>query len=213
MSSGSTAGRRKRAAPNTQHTSSDVPVDPQLRNAQAAGVLLISQAQQSMADRQAARPIDPPRTTVSPEEVATAVATCMLVQMPQGSDAKVSVSTEALEALVQEIADAALVTLAAGWTRVVAQETARREAAAAHDEQQRDVGGQWNQRSRAVAVLGAPGMGYGANVLPYLRRSVEGLAVHATSRELGGACRRRRRWPPEVMKVLFRSRRCVWGSD
>ena len=204
----SAAGRRKRAAPNTktQHAPNDVPVDPQLRNAHAAGVLLISQAQESMAALHAARPIDPPRTTISPEEVATAVAARMLSQMSPGSAAQESVSSEALEALVQEIADAALVTLAAGWTRVVAQETARREAAAARHEQQRDVGAQWNQRSRAVAVLGAPGMGYGENVLPYLRRSSEGLAVHATSRELGGACRRRRRWPPEVMDVLFRSR-------
>jgi hypothetical protein len=166
-----------------------------------------------MADRQAARPIDPPRTTISPEEVATAVATCMLVQMPQGSDAKESVPTEALEALVQEIADAALITLAAGWTRVVAQETARREAAAARHEQQRDVGAQWNQRSRAVAVLGAPGMGYGENVLPYLRRSVEGLAVHATSRELGGACRRRRRWPQEVLGILICKKIYALGTD
>ena len=200
MSSGSTAGRRKRAAPNTKtkHAPS-LDVDSQARNAQAAGVLLISQARESMTACQATRPIDPPRTTISPEELATAVAAYMRSQMPPGSAAKVSVSAEALEALVQEIADAALVTLAAGWTRVLAQETARREAAAAHDEQQRDVGAQWNQRSRAVAVLGAPGMGYGANVLPYLRRSLEGRAVHATSRELGGACRRRRKWPPEVL--------------
>ena len=213
MSSGSTAGRRKRAAPKTQHTTESIPIEPQLRNAHVAGVLLISQAQQSMADRKAARPIDPPRTTISPEEVATAVAACMRSKMPPGSAAKESVPTEALEALVQEIADAALITLAAGWTRVVAQETARREAAAAHDEQQRAVGAQWNQRSRAVAVLGAPGMGYGENVLPYLRRSSEGLAVHATSRELGGACRRRRRWPQEVMGVLICMRRCALGTD
>jgi hypothetical protein len=121
----SAAGRRKRAAPKTQHAPESVPVDPQLHNTKAAGVLLISQAQES-----------------------------------------------------------------------------RREAVVAHHEQQRDVGAQWNRRSRAVAVLGAPGMGYGENVLPYLRRSSEGLAVHATSRELGGACRRRRKWPPEVMNVL-----------
>jgi hypothetical protein len=120
----STSGRRKRAAPRAQHTP-DVPVDHLVRNAQVAGVLLISQAQESM--------------------------------------------------------------------------TARREAEAAHHEQQREMGAQWNRRSRAVAVLGAPGMGFGENVLPYLRRSVEGLAVHATSRELGGACRRRRKWPPEVL--------------
>jgi hypothetical protein len=49
------------------------------------------------------------------------------------------VPTAALEALVQEVADAALVTLTVGWARVVAQETARRESAAAHNEQQQDV--------------------------------------------------------------------------
>jgi hypothetical protein len=134
----------------------------------------------------------------------------MRAQMPPGYATKESVPTEALEALVQEIADAALVTLNAGWTCVVAQETARREAAAVHHEQQRDVGAQWNHRSRAVAVLGAPGMGYGENVLPYLRRSVEGLAVHATSRELGGACHRRRKWPQEVLAFVDGLKRCVF---
>jgi hypothetical protein len=201
MSSGSTACRRKRAVPKTRFTPS-LDVDSQARNTQAAGVLLISQAQESVAARRAARPIDPPRTSISPEEVATAVAARMRSQLPPGSATRQLVSTEALEALVQEIADAALVTFNTGWARVVTQETARRAAAAAHLEQQRDVGAQWNRRLRAVAVLGAPGMGYGENVLPYLRRSVEGLAVHATSRELGGACRRRRKWPPEVMNVL-----------
>ncbi len=195
----STAGRRKRAAPKTQHALESISLNPQVRNAHAAGILLISQAQESMTARRAARIIDPPRTTVSPEKVATAVAARMRAQMPPGSAAEESVPTEALETLVQKIADAALVTLNAGWTRVVAHETARREAVAAHHEQQRDAGAQWNQRSRAVAVLGAPGMGFGENVLPYLRRSVEGRAVHATSRELGGACRRRRQWPPEVV--------------
>ncbi len=134
-----------------------------------------------------------------------AVAAHMRTQLPPSADTRESVPTAALEALVQEVADAAVVTLTACWTRVVAQETARREAAAAHSEQQRDVGAKWNQRSRPVAVLGAPGMGYGENVLPYLRRSVEGVALHATSRELRGACRRRRRrrrWPQEVCKCV-----------
>ena len=151
-----------------------------------------------MALREAARPIDPPLTTISVKEVTTAVATCMRSQLPPDADTQESVPTAALEALVQEVADAALVTLTAGWTRVVAHETARREAAAAHNEQQREVGAKWNHRARPVAVLGAPGMGYGENVLPYLRRSVEGVALHATSRELRGACRGRLRWPPEV---------------
>jgi hypothetical protein len=184
MSSTAAVGRRKRTAPTALHVSF-IPVDPQKRAAHAAGVLLISQAQECMGALHAARPIDPPLTAISPEEMATAVAARMCAQMPSGCVTKESAPTEALEALVQEIADATLVTLNAGWPRVVAQETARREAAAALHKQQRDVGAQWNHRSRAVAVLGAPGMGYGENVLPYLRRSVEGLAVHATSRELG----------------------------
>jgi hypothetical protein len=211
----SAAGRRKRAAPKVDSPPAPAPVvvampeDPLLRAAQAAGVLLITQAQESMAQREAARPVDPPLTTISANEVTTAVATRMRTQLPPGSsDTLESVPTAALEALVQEVADAALVTLTAGWARVVALETARREAAAAHNEQQRDVGGKWNQRSRPVAVLGAPGMGYGENVLPYLRRSVEGVAVHATSRELRGACRRRRRWPAEVFKRAM-SRTCT----
>jgi hypothetical protein len=206
------AGRRKRAAPKVDVPLALVPVpvvvviavpeDPLLRAAQAAGVLLISQAQESMAQREAARPIDPPLTTISANEVTTAVATRMRTQLPPGSTTQQSVSTAALEALVQEAADAALVTLTAGWARVVAHETARRESAAAHNEQQRDVGAKWNLRSRPVAVMGAPGMGYGENVLPYLRRSVEGVAMHATSRELRGACRRRRRWPAEVCEQV-----------
>jgi hypothetical protein len=210
----SAAGRRKRAAPKVDSPPAPapapvvvVPDDPLLRAAQAAGVLLISQAQESMAQREEARPIDPPLTTISANEVTTAVATRMRMQLPLGSsDTLESVPTAALEALVQEVADAALVTLTAGWARVVAHETARRDAAVAHNEQQRDVGAKWNQRSRPVAVMGAPGMGYGENVLPYLRRSVEGVAVHATSRELRGACRRRRRWPPDVWRrVLLRT--------
>jgi hypothetical protein len=201
----SSATGRKRAAPKVQHVPAPVvvvPEDPHLRAAQAAGVLLISQAQESMAQREAARSIDPPLTTISANQVVTAVATRMRKRLSPDADTRELVPTAALEALVQEVADAALVSFTADWTRVVAQETARREAAAAHNEQQRDVGAKWNNRSRPVAVLGAPGMGYGENVLPYLRRSVEGVALHATSRELRGACRRRHRWPPEVCQCV-----------
>ena len=134
----SAAGRRKRAAPKVDVPPAPAPIpvsvvvavpeDPLLRAAQAAGVLLISQAQESMAQREAARPIDPPLTTISPAQVTTAVATYMRSQLPPGADTQESVPTTALEALVQEVADAALITLTAGWARVVAQETARREA-------------------------------------------------------------------------------------
>jgi hypothetical protein len=99
----------------------------------------------------------------------------MRTQLPPDADTQESVPTAVLEALVQAVADAAVVTLTAGWARVVAQETARREAAAAHNKQHRHVRAKWNHRSRPVALMGAPGMGYGQNVLPYLRRSVEGV--------------------------------------
>ncbi len=68
----SSAAGRKRAAPKVDSPPAPapapapapvviVPDDPLLRAAQAAGVLLISQAQQeSMAQREEARPIDPP---------------------------------------------------------------------------------------------------------------------------------------------------------
>ena len=95
---------------------------------------------------------------------------------------------------MQEIADATSthVMITTGWTRMVAQAIARREALAVHRKQQRDAGAKWNQRSHPVAVLGAPEMGFGENVLPYLRRSVEGVAIRCTSRELAAACCRRR---------------------
>jgi hypothetical protein len=52
------------------------------------------------------------------------------------------------------------------------------------------VAAAWNNRSRAVAVLGSSGLGWGVNVLPYLRPSVEGRAMHATSQEIRVAVRR-----------------------
>ena len=82
-----------------------------------------------------------------------------------------------------------------------------------NEEQRRDVGAQWNLRSRPVAVLGSPSMGCGRHVLPFLRRSVEGRALHATSRELSGACRQSR-WAREVLhSVCGALWRCwVWGA-
>jgi hypothetical protein len=148
----SSAAGRKRAAPKVDVPPVPVsvvvavrmPNDPLLRAAQAVGVLLISQAQESMAQRERAQPIDPPLTTISANEVTTVVAARMRTQLPPGADTLESVPTAALEALVQEVADAALVTLTAGWVRVVAHETTRRVAAAAHNEQQWDVGARWN---------------------------------------------------------------------
>ena len=215
----SSAARRKRAAPKARPQIQPQP-QPQPRAA-LSSVLTIAQAQDAAADRDAARPIDPPLTSVSPDEVVTAATTRMRAHLPQrlpdsddASTTREAIPTAALAALVHDVAAAALDALTAGWTRVVAQERARRTAAAAHNEQQRDVGAQWNLRSRVVAVLGAPCMGCGRHVLPFLRRSVEGRAVHATSRELGGACRQSR-WAREVLlhSVCGASWRCwVWGA-
>jgi hypothetical protein len=59
------------------------------------------------------------------------------------------------------------------------------------------VAAAWNHQSRAVAVLGSSGLGWGVHVLPYLRPSVEGRAMHATSQAIRVAVRRTR-WPHEV---------------
>ena len=59
------------------------------------------------------------------------------------------------------------------------------------------VAAAWNHQSRAVAVLGSSGLGWGVHVLPYLRPSVEGQAMHATSQEIRVAVRRTR-WFYEV---------------
>ena len=98
---------------------------------------------------------------------------------------------------MQQAATAALAVLATGWPRVVEEERVRHTAVTLVHVQRAGVAAEWNRRSRPVAVLGAPGMGYGFNVLPFLRRSVEGRAMHATSEEIRGACRRTK-WRPEV---------------
>jgi hypothetical protein len=61
----------------------------------------------------------------------------------------------------------------------------------------------WNFRVRALGVLASSGMGWGVNVLPYLRRSIEGRALHATSAELHVACRRARFITAEVQSDAF----------
>ena len=61
---------------------------------------------------------------------------------------------------------------------------------------------QWNDRSRVVAILGSEGFGHGMLVYPFLRRSVEGRAMHAVCAEMRGATQRhdgaRTWWPREV---------------
>jgi len=155
----------------------------------------------------AARIPDPPLVPVSPADVATAVAARLRTQLPQRlpqSQTRTSLPTAAFEALVTQVASEAVDVLAAAWPRVVAEEQVRATAAATHHWELARIAGQWNQRSRPVGLLGSPGLGSGVNVLPYLHRSVEGRALHATSQEIGRACRlSSTRWAVEVcMGVL-----------
>jgi hypothetical protein len=61
---------------------------------------------------------------------------------------------------------------------------------------------EWNRRSRVTAILGSHTLGHGLLVFPYLRRSVEGRALHAVCVEMRVAARRqdghRTWWPLEV---------------
>ena len=142
---------------------------------------------------------DPPLVSVSPADVATAVAARLHTQLPQRLPHRTSLPTAAFEALVTQVASGAVDVLAAAWPRVVAEEQARATAAATHHRELAHIAGQWNQRSRPVGLLGSPGLGSGVNVLPYLHRSVEGRALHATSQEIGRACRlSSTRWAVEV---------------
>ncbi len=153
----------------------------------------------------AARIPDPPLVSVSPADVATAVAARLHTQLPQRLPHRTSLPTAAFEALVTQVASEAVDVLAAAWPRAVAEEQVRATAAATHHRELAHIAGQWNQRSRPVGLLGSPGLGSGANVLPYLHRSVEGRALHATSQEIGRACRlSSTRWAVEVggMKLL-----------
>ena len=137
----------------------------------------------------------------------------MHTQLPQRiPHAKIvtSLTTAAYEALVQRVASVAVDALAQEWPRTVAAERVRHAVASEWHRQEADVAGQWNRRSRPVAVLGAPGMGYGFNVLPYLCRSLEGRALHATSAEIRGACRRTK-WKQEV-SYSAASAACVFGT-
>ncbi len=118
----------------------------------------------------AARIPDPPLVSVSPADVATAVAARLHTQLPQRlprSQTRTLLPTAAFEALVTRVASEAIDVLAAAWPRVVAKEQARATAAATHHRELAHIAGQWNQRSRPVGLLGSPGLGCGVNVLPY----------------------------------------------
>jgi hypothetical protein len=153
----------------------------------------------------AARIPDPPLVSVSPADVATAVAARLHTQLPQRMplshwQTHTSLPTAAFEALVTQVVSEAVDALATAWPRAVAEEQARTTAAATHHRELAHIAGQWNQRSRPVGLLGSPGLGCGVNVLPYLHRSAEGRAMHATSQEIGRACRlSSTRWAVEVL--------------
>jgi hypothetical protein len=205
----SAAGRRKRAAPkHTPSAPASAPTSASIAvvvahpraNDFATINIPIAVAREAAAAFEARRPVDPPLTTTSPHAVAASIATRVAMQLhtrlPHATD-RVRVPSAAVEALVQQVATAALDVLTSGWMRVVGEESVRQTAVAALHRERAGVADEWNKKSRAVAVLGAPGMGYGFNVLPFLRRSEEGRALHATSLEICGACGRTK-WKKEV---------------
>ena len=209
-SSSSSSRRRKRAEPKPQPASAPVVThqpqpQPQPRTTYPSGLvshLPIAVCREAAIAADAARIPDPPLVSVSPADVATAVAAHLHTQLPQRvprSQTRTSLPTAAFEALVTQVASEAIDVLAAAWPRVVAEEQARTTAAATHHRELAHIAGQWNQRSRPVGLLGSPGLGCGVNVLPYLHRSVEGRALHATSQEIGRACQlASTRWAVEV---------------
>jgi hypothetical protein len=222
-SSSSSSRRRKRAEPKHQSVApAPTPVDVDVplhqhhgRTTYPSGLvshLSIAVCREAAIVADAARIPDPELTAVSPTDVATAVAARFHTLLPQRvprSIVQTSLPTAALEALVTQVASEAVDLLAAAWCRVVAEETARAAAAATHHQQLAQIAGQWNRKSRPVGLLGSPGLGCGVNVLPYLHRSVEGRALHATSQEIGRACRlSSTRWAVEVLIIIdeWRSR-------
>jgi hypothetical protein len=216
-SASSSSRRRKRAEPKHQ-PAAPAPVDvlphqtqpqPQQPHTAAGGRttypsglvshLPIAVCREAAIAADAARIPDPPLTAVSPADVAAAVAARFPSRRPfparqrtQLSTTRTSLPTAVFDALVQQVAtddqQGGLDVLATAWPRAVAAETARAAAAATHHQQLAQIAGQWNRRSRPVGLLGSPGWGCGVNVLPYLHRSMEGRALHATSQEMGRAC-------------------------
>ena len=207
----SSSRRRKRAEPKPQPATTPVVThQPQPRTTYPSGLvshLPIAVCREAAIAADAVRIPDPPLVPVSPDDVAKAVAACLRTQLPQRvpqSQTRTSLPTAAFEALVTQVASEAVDVLAAAWPRVVAEEQVRATAAATHHRELAHIAGQWNQRSRPVGLLGSPGLGCGVNVLPYLHRSVEGRALHATSQEIGRACRlSSTRWAVEVPHTIL----------
>ena len=128
----------------------------------------------------AAAAMPPPLATVPVS--ADALGRALTAALAAEGMATVWITAAAFAALVQQA-------VAVVRTALAACETQVRERVA--------VAAAWNHQSRAVAVLGSSGLGWGVHVLPYLRPSVEGQAMHATSQEIRVAVRRTR-WFYEV---------------
>jgi hypothetical protein len=145
-------------------------------------IIMGNQERQSAYTAEASRIPLPPLIAVSPADVATVVAARLRTQLPHHvpqSTIKTSLPTSALEALVTQVANEAVDVLAAAWSRAVAEETARAEAATVtHYQQLANIAGQWNQRSHTGGLLGSPGLG--------LSLQEVGRTLHVTSQEIHG---------------------------
>jgi hypothetical protein len=133
---------------------------------------------------EAAAAMPPPLATVP--VTADALGRALTAALAAEGMATVWITASAFAALVQQ----AVAVVRTGLPLTLAAcETQVRERVA--------VAAAWNHQSRAVATLGSSGFGWGVHVLPYLRLSVEGQAMHATSQEIRVAVRRTR-WPYKV---------------
>jgi hypothetical protein len=112
----------------------------------------IAAAREAYAAAESSRRVDPPLITLTPEDLAARVTTrineLVYDQHTHGAVAniQVTVSTEAVKALMQQAATAALTVLATGWPRVVEEERVRHTAATLLHVQNAGVAAEWNRR-------------------------------------------------------------------
>ena len=174
------SSRKKRAAPLPLPSPHIVAAPPPMH---AVRVVTTAMARDAMP---------PPLPLVRPTPLAIGHAiTAALEGLPEGN-----VLAPALDAVVQQAAALLRDGLA----------TARSEYHTVVGERKR-VALEWNHRSRVTAILGSHTLGHGLLVFPYLRRSVEGRAMHAVCGEMGAAARRqdghRTWWPKEVHSSMM----------
>ena len=173
--------RPKRASPLPLPTPANVAASPRVVNVNV-NVITTAMARDAMP---------PPLPPLVPASPASAAA---VQGMPEGP-----VLAPALDAVMQGAP-----VVPPGRDGVAASASAARADVDVNAmvQDRKQAARQSNDRSRVVAILGSEGFGHGMLVYPFLRRSVEGRAMHAVCAEMRGATQRhdgaRTWWPREV---------------